>query len=238
MILRITFFIITFLSGIDLSAGKVEALNKRFLAYYLSGDMSAWKEIVDSLRNARLDAATERVLLFAEYGLIGNFIGAKRESEARDELAHFETRIEQALIRQPQDGELYAFSAAMVAYKIAHNENIRKALALSPDKGYPLVEQANSLYFRPSLFGGNKAESIKIYERAFDFYSRYHRDHWMYYNVGAWLGQVYAGQGHSAKAEQLFRKLLLEAPGFVWVRDDLLPGLKEGSSNGIRFYEE
>ncbi|MDG5799943.1 hypothetical protein QA597_06170 [Marinilabiliaceae bacterium ANBcel2] len=248
--IKLVLFIVMLIVGEVSSADNIRELNNKFKVYFLAGDIPAWKEAVDSLRNAPLNKDSERVLLYAEYGLIGNYIGAKRKSEARVELPFFETRLEKALSRYPNDGELYAFLAASVAYNIAlqplsapflsstHTNNIQKALELSPDMGLPLVEQANSLYFRPALVGGDKEKSIEVYEKAFNFYHNNKPGHWMYYNVGAWLGQVYANQGYEQKAEAIYEYLLVTAPDFLWVKDELLPQLQEGKAQGIRFFED
>ncbi len=219
---------------------SVSSLNKQFVNYYLSGDMVAWKQTIDSLRMVKLDAATEQVLLYAEYGLIGHYIGRGSEEAAKVEIPHFEARIEKALARRPNDGELYAFSAALVAYRIAlqpwrapflghsHTDMLERAVQLSPSKGLPLVEQANSLYFRPSFVGGDKQQAIEAYKKAFEYYKNFEHEHWMYYNVGAWLAQAYAAEGDEARAEKLYLQLLQEAPDFSWVRDELLPDLRKG----------
>ncbi|GAO31450.1 tetratricopeptide repeat protein [Geofilum rubicundum] len=228
-------------------SNNVSSLNKQFVDYYLSGDMVAWKQTMDSLRRVNLDAATERVLLYAEYGLIGHYIGRGSEDLAKAEVPLFEARIEKALSRRPNDGELHAFSAALVAYRIAlqpwrapflghsHTDKLERAVELSPSKGLPLVEQANSLYFRPSFVGGNKQKAMAAYEKAFRYYKNFQRDHWMYYNVGAWLAQAYAGEGDKARAEKLYLQLLQEAPNFSWVKDELLPALRKGKTPNYFF---
>jgi tetratricopeptide (TPR) repeat protein len=228
-------------------SNSVSSLNKRFINYYLSGNMVEWKQTMDSLRTVKLDVATERILLYAEYGLIGHYIGRGSKEAAKAEVPHFEARIEKALIRRPNDGELHAFAAALVAYRIAlqpwrapflahsHIDKLERAVKLSPTKGLPLVEQANSLYFRPSIAGGDKRKAIQAYEKAFAYYKDSRRDHWMYYNVGAWLAQAYASQGDKARAEKLYLQLLNEAPSFSWVKDELLPALKKGKTPAYFF---
>lgn len=247
---KICFFVAAWFVVTGMVENNVARLNQKFVSFFLSGDMTGWKQTVDSLRLTRLDSETELVLLYGEYGLIGNYLGAKQMELAREELPHFESRLEKALKKRPNDGTLHAFSAALVAYKIAlqpwkapfysrtHSENLRKAIQFGGNLGLPLVEQGNSLYFRPSLFGGDKEASVAFYERAFQYYRLRERQHWMYFNVGAWLAQVYARQGNRRKAETLYLQLLKEAPGFKWVRDDLLPALRAGKSGPDYFSEE
>ena len=245
--LKIWFVVAAWFIVTGVSGSNTAQLNQKFVIYFLSGDMTGWKQTVDSLRQTRLDAATELVLLYGEYGLIGNYLGAKQMELAEAELPFFEARIDKALKRQPNDATLHAFSAALIAYKIAlqpwkapfysrsHSENLRKAIQFGGNLGLPLVEQGNSLYFRPSLFGGDKQASVAFYERAFEYYRHRERQHWMYYNVGAWLAQVYVRQGNKRKAEMLYLQLLKEAPGFKWVKDDLLPALRAGK-NGPDYF--
>jgi tetratricopeptide (TPR) repeat protein len=245
--MRYRSLLIFWILACTLWGNNAASLNKQFIHFYLMGDMVAWKQAVDSLRTTRLEAATERVLLFAEYGLIGNYIGSGSEAEAKAEIPHFEARIEKALIRHPNDGELYAFSAALVAYRIAlqpwrapflghsHTTKLNRAVQLSPYKGLPLVEQANSWYFRPAFVGGDKQQAVSAYEKAFEYYKNFEREHWMYYNVGAWLAQAYTATGHKARAEKLYLQLLQEAPSFSWVRDELLPDLRKGKTPGNFF---
>lgn len=245
--MRYTWLFVLWAMAFSLWGTNAASLDKRFIDFYLRGDMVAWKQTVDSLRTTRMDAATERVLLFAEYGLIGNYIGSGSEAEAKAEIPHFEARIENALTRRPNDGELYAFSAALVAYRIAlqpwrapflghsHTAKLERAVQLSPFKGLPLVEQANSWYFRPAFVGGDKLLAIGAYEKAFEYYKNFEHAHWMYYNVGAWLAQAYAAAGDKARAEKLYLQLLQEAPDFSWVRDELLPELRKGKMPGSFF---
>lgn len=241
---------VMFLVGTVAFGQGAASLNRRFTDFYLGGQMELWQVLVDSLRKVPLDAEEERVLLFAEYGLLGADIGAKRSEAAWKNLPFFERLIQKQLATAPDNGEWHAFSAALIAYRIAlepwkapflsrsHTAALEKALALQPRAGLPLVEQANSWYFRPSLVGGDKAKALKAYEQAFSYYKRFEREHWMYYNVGAWLGQAYLQQGQRQKAEALYLQLLKEAPDFTWVRDELLPELQQGKNPNWHFEVE
>lgn len=85
------------------NGNNVERLDAKFKSLYLTGNMVLWKQAVDSLRLTKTDAQTEMVLLYAEYGLIGNYLGAKQQGLAKVEIPLFEKRIEQALKRRPND---------------------------------------------------------------------------------------------------------------------------------------
>jgi len=247
--MRFTLVFIFVMLATSFFGSNISELNDRFIHFYLKGNMVSWKHTVDSLRSAPRDAATERVLLFAEYGLIGNYIGSGKKDEAEDEISIFENRIERVLKSNPLNGELYAFSAALVAYRIAlspwrapflgpsHTQELEKAVRFSSAKGLPLVEQANSLFFRPAFVGGDKKLAVDFYKRAFNYYKNSEPNHWMYFNVGAWLAQAYAQTGEIAKAEELYLQLLQQAPDFIWVRDELLPELRQGNISNNFFLD-
>ncbi|MGQ1946746.1 hypothetical protein ACT3CD_06545 [Geofilum sp. OHC36d9] len=227
---------VLFIFSFPVNAASLAAqLDHEFVVLFLKSDMVSWKMLVDSLRKETLDDASQRVLLFAEYGLIGNYLGEERNAEAGIELAFFEQHISRTLKMRPQDGELYAFYAASVAFRIflnpfealflsrRHAYYLQMANQLSPQKGLPQVEQANSFYFRPTWMGGDKGKAVIAYESAFEYYTTHEKNHWMYFYVGAWLGNVYRMNGEIDKARRLFELLLREAPDFKWVKEDLLP---------------
>jgi tetratricopeptide (TPR) repeat protein len=231
-LLGFVFFIFSFAVG---AASSANQLDHKFVVLFLKSDTASWKMLVDSLRKETLYEDSQRVLLFAEYGLIGYYIGEERNAEAGIELALFEQRINRSLKMRPHDGELYAFYAATVAFHISlnpvsafflssrHRYYLQMANQLSPLKGLPQVELANSFYFRPTWMGGDKAKAVMTYEKAFEYYTIHEKNHWMYFYVGAWLGNVYRMNGEIDKARRLFELLLREAPGFKWVKEDLLP---------------
>lgn len=233
------FWILIFLLifQIETSAQQASKLNCRFQNLFLAGDMKTWKTVVDSLRRQSLDRESQLVLLHAEYGLIGNLLGLDQKEAAKREITLFEARLEKALKQNPNNGTLHALNGALVGFRIGlqplkapflGKENasaVDRAIRVSPNDALPWVERGNSLYFRPAAVGGNKTEAIKYYEKAFSIYKKQGGCNWMYFNMGAWLGQVYAKQGDKAKAEAQYRQMLKEAPHFDWVKNELLPQL-------------
>lgn len=221
---------------------NAEQLNCRFQQLYFSGDMKTWGKVIDSLRQQTLDQEKRMVLLYAEYGYIGNLLGNDQDSEAKKEMVKYERRLEEAIKQSPDNGVLYALSAANVGFKIGlqvwkapvlgkeNGARVKKAIQLSPDQALPWIELANSLYFRPAFVGGNKPLAITYYEKALALYKKQGGCNWVYYNLGAWLGQAYAKQGRKDRAEAMYRQILSEAPNFDWVKNELLPDLLKGKS--------
>lgn len=92
----------------------------------------------------------------------------------------------------------------------------------------PLVEKANSLYYRPFLAGGDKKRALATYQEAFNLYEKEGGCSWMFLNLGVRIGQIHTLNGNFNKAEEIYLKLLKIVPGFQWVRDELLPDLRSG----------
>lgn len=212
----------------------------RFYNLYLSGNMNMWDSVVDSLYTQRLTPAQEKTLLLAEYGLIGYHLSQGNKDEASDVMGHFERRLEKWMKRTPDDATYHALSAALTGFKIGlnpliapfvnseHKEQIANALQYRTVEPLPLIEKANSLYFRPSFVGGDKEEAIKAYEQAFSILRNHKHCNWLYLYVGSWLGQVYTKMDEPRKAKQVYLELLDVAPDFQYVRDELLPQLENG----------
>src|SRR5690554_7142484 len=107
-----------FLVGTVAFGQGAASLSRRFTDLYLGGQMELWQALVDSLRKVPLDAEEERVLLFAEYGLLGADIGAKNTEAAWENLPHFARLIDKKMATAPDNGEWHAFAAAHIAYRI------------------------------------------------------------------------------------------------------------------------
>jgi len=243
--MRLSIFFLLLFEAVAVFSQNTEKLNCRFQQLYFSGDMKTWKRVIDSLRQQTLDPEKRLVLLHAEYGYIGNLLGNEKDSEARKEMIKYENRLEEAIKQSPENGILYALSAANVGFKIGlqvwkapilgkeNGARVKKAIQFSPDQALPWIELANSLYFRPAFVGGNKPLAITYYEKAFAIYKNQGGCNWVYYNLGAWLGQAYVKQGRKDKAEAIYRQILSEAPNFTWIKNELLPDLLRGRSRNF-----
>ncbi|MDA3818673.1 MAG: hypothetical protein PF486_14920 [Prolixibacteraceae bacterium] len=215
-------------------------LDCRFYNLYLSGNMNVWDSVVDSLYLERLTPAQEESLMLAEYGLIGYHLSQGDKDEASGVMEHFDRRLEKWLKRKPENATFHALNAALTAFKIGlnpliapfvnseHKEQIANALKYRTGEPLPLIEKANSLYFRPSIVGGDKEEAKKAYEQAFSILRNDKQCNWLYLYVGSWLGQVYTKMDEPRKAKQIYLELLNVAPDFQHVKEELLPQLESG----------
>jgi tetratricopeptide (TPR) repeat protein len=232
--------IVLFVLSIFPCWGYSQTVDCRFEQLFLSGNMVKWEQVVDSLQKTKLSEPDEEALLFAHYGLIGYLLGKDQKDKAEIRIAQFEKQLIKYLKREPNNANYLAFDAALVGFKIGvspwkaiflgeqSNKKIEKALKYRKDEILPLTEQANSLYFRPAIVGGDKKKAKALYEEVFRIHSSNPNCNWRYYSIGSWLGQVYTKLGETQKAREIYLSLLKKAPNFLYVKNELLPQLEQG----------
>lgn len=220
-------------------------LKCRFKHFFIKGDMDKWAELVDSLQSVDLNENDTDVLLYAEYGLIGYYISQERYKEAKIVLEIFDNRLEKQIELKPVMANYHAFKAAGYGFKIGlspwkapflsiyHQKSIDNALKYRKSEILPLIEQANSYYFRPYIFGGNKSKALLYYEKANKLLAQINSCNWVYFSNSSWLGQVYTKLKMPQKARAIYLKLLNEEPDFQFVKNELLPQLEKGEFNDI-----
>jgi tetratricopeptide (TPR) repeat protein len=249
--MRIIFFVSLLILLLGFSAKSFSGnLSCRFTAFLIEGDMKSWELLVDSLQKVRLNKADGDVLLYAEYALTGYFFTQDDKKSAARMMEKFENHLDRLMDRYPNTANYHAFKAALYGYKIGlspwmapfysfpHQREVDKAIALRTNEALPLIEQGNSYYFRPSFVGGNKQKAMLSYAAAFAINSKNNPEcNWVFFNNGAWLGQVYTKLGYPDKARSVYKQILNVNPNFQYVKDELLPQLDRGEfiDMGSRF---
>lgn len=243
--MRYVVFIFLFLVEIWASGQNKNDLKCIFKQLYISGNMNAWADLVDSLQQLTLNSSDDNVLLFAEYGLVGYYMGMERKEDAEYVLQRFENHINSKIEREPENANYNAFKAAAYGFKIGlapwkapflsyyHQSYVSKAVKYRKDEFLPIIEQANSYYFRPVFVGGNKQKALVEYNKANQILQKQKECNWSYFSNTAWLGQVFIKLNMIEKAKDLYLKILKEEPDFKYVKDELLPQLESGKFNDI-----
>jgi len=92
-----------------------------------------------------------------------------------------------------------------------------------------ITDKANLLFYSPGMFGGNKKEAIRYYEKAISLLeeNRETENNWQYLNLLTTLAQQYKYLGKQEAARKTYEKILQIEPDYIWVKDELSPQLKK-----------
>ena len=210
---------------------------------YINGDMEEWKSIINKIDqqnsdNHQLDNLYELALL--KYGYIGYCIEYEKKDEAERLIDSATEDIEAILDTDPEHSRAYALWGGIYGLRIQLSpykaiflgprsmNRIEKSLELDSLCAEGWVEMANSLYYRPSTFGGDKEEAIVTYQksiRCFEHEPDRIKTSWHYLNTIISLAKAYEGTEQFNKALLQYERLLTIEPEFILVRDELYPNL-------------
>ena len=105
-----------------------------------------------------------------------------------------------------------------------------RALELAPGNPRVLLQDGVGKLHTPRLFGGGADRAEAMLLRAVAAFRTEPPDRpwprWGHIDAWAWLGQISAERGDLAPARRYYERALDLEPGFVWVRDVLLPALE------------
>ena len=107
---------------------------------------------------------------------------------------------------------------------------IEDALKGSPESPLVWRVEASSKMYTPEMFGGDKAEGLKAFEKSIALFEQDPaslKNNWIYLDALVFQGRAYASEGQTAKAIQAYEKALKAEPNFSWVKYDLLPKAKQ-----------
>jgi len=208
---------------------------------YSRGKMDKWLEIMqDCEKNVDQNRVEDKLELISYYyGYTAWLIGAEKYDTAEDYIDKSEELIDKLLEESPEDATLLAYKGAYIAFKIGISnlkaiflgsksmKYINKSIELDPDNIQGNIEKGNSMYYRPSAFGGDKTEAIDYYEMAIEGFEKQGLvvNNWMYINTMTALGQAYEATDQIQSAKLCYEKIIRIFPNFMWVEDELYPDL-------------
>jgi len=207
---------------------------------YIDSDIESWEFAISQ---AEYSSAVGQVgfsyhYALACYGLAGHYIGKGSEDKAEIYLDKAISATDGLLEVKPNEskflalrGALYGLEIALSSYKAMYLgprslSFIEKALEANNENPTAWIEQGNALYYMPSVFGGDKDKAIDAYRKAIRLFEQKEETNcWLYINSMSILGTWYVESGRYNEAKFLYDKVMALAPGFQWVRDELLPEL-------------
>lgn len=210
---------------------------------YSRGKMDKWLEIMNicEINVDENNVAEQFELISYYYGYTAWLIGAEKFDAAEVYIDKAEKIIDELLIESPKNATLLAYKGAYIAFTIGISN--LKAIYLGPrsmkyiNKSIELdsvniqgnIEKGNSMYYRPSAFGGDKREAIEYYVKAVESFENQELvfNNWMYINTLTALGQAYEATEQIQLAKLCYEKIIRIFPNFMWVEDELYPDLLE-----------
>lgn len=207
---------------------------------YISGDMVSWRQEVNRMEQMKNMAGWQKEeLLEGYYGLIGWLLGNDKTREAKSYIAKGEKLIDEMLQANPANSTVLAFQGAFYGFSIGLQKYkavvlgpksmnaVKRALELDPGNIQAHIEKGNILYYSPGLVGGDKSKSVGFYEKACHLMEKSgkSKNNWLYLSTSVQLAKITEDLGDKEKARLIYEKLLAEEPGFLWVKNELLPGL-------------
>lgn len=234
---RSIIIVITFLFSIQLSFSQSIYSDSIYKAYS-RGKMDKWLSIIQKCeKNVNLEEQLELISYY--YGYTGWLINAEKYDTAEKYIDKSEEIINTLLDESPENATLYAYKGAYIGFRIGLSKlkavylgrrsikNIDKALELDSDNIQGNIEKGNSLYYCPSIFGGDKNEAITYYKKAVKGFEKQGLvvNNWMYINTMTVLGQAYEATDKIQLAKLCYEKIMRIFPNFMWVEDELYPDM-------------
>jgi tetratricopeptide (TPR) repeat protein len=92
------------------------------------------------------------------------------------------------------------------------------------------MEMGNIWNHMPAIFGGSEEKALKYYSKALEIIEKEpagnQQNNWMYLNLLTLVGQMHQDMKNQEQAKKYFEQALQIEPGFIWVKEELLPSLK------------
>lgn len=226
------------------STGTSESRFKQqiYLAY-ISGKMDTWKTAIDEMeRQKNSQPAYIQDLINYQYGYVAWCLGKNNKDDARKYLSCLEKNLELLKSVAGETAEFHAYSAASYGFKIGLStwrapffgpksmDHAEKSLEKNSQSFQANMEMGNIWNHMPAMFGGSDEKALKYYLKALEIMetkpAEIQKNNWMHLNLLTLVGQMYQEMGNPELAKKYFEQALQIEPGFVWVKEELLPSLK------------
>lgn len=208
---------------------------------YVGSNMDKWLVVINEMeRNTKKNTKEQKQELISYYyGYIGHLIRNKNYEKAEVFIPKGEKLIHEALKEQPYSPTLHAYKASFIGFRISLNklkaftlgsessENLEFALKSDPNNVQALVDKGNSLFHMPAIFGGNKAEGMRLFIKAMKIMEQTGKtdQNWFYLNLLTIIGKSYTKLDKLQEAKLVYEKTLRKEPNYKLVKEVLYPEL-------------
>lgn len=248
--MKITLILALFSFGYSLSPVQTQeeslsSFRAKIYQSYVKSDITSWGQTLEKLEvyvknNPSKEALYE--LGLAQYGLIGFYrelgkreIAIRLMNQAEDTVDEMLEMDENWAIANCFKGGLLGLETEFYPAKIIYLgprvlSYYGDGKELGPNSPEVWVELGNLAFHAPEIFGGDKAEAAKHFQKAirlFDAQPEHKTNNWLYLHANAWLGRSYVALGKKAEAEKTYAKLRAYEPNFSYLDRVLLPELRK-----------
>jgi len=237
--------LVLFFAGfaISVSASEPQTLESyrcNLYSSYAEGKVTQWVKLLPEMEKTYGATKSSDILLEiarTQYGLVAFLINEKKSKEAVYYLDRGLVNVETLLTKNPKNAEAMALKASFLAFSVDLRpfgapiygpkslRMIDLAFETAPTNAYVLIDKANAKHYTPFIFGGDLEAAVVFYKQSIAAFEKMDTKEcrWVYLNALANLGTCYYKLEQYPKAEAIYRKALVVAPEFDWVKRHLLP---------------
>ena len=213
-----------------------QSFEQKIYRYYISGDINSWQKELEVPNPESLGQEDLYNLALAHYGFIGYCLGRDEKQRARPYLDRVEGYAEILLSRNPDEPKYVALRGALFGFRLIYQPQkmmtigpkslkyINRAMELDPECPQALVENANTDWFMPAMFGGSRDKAVEGYKKAISNLEKDPaslKDSWYYLNLHIALAGWYEERNMTFMAREMYRKAIQVDPAFSWAREKL-----------------
>jgi tetratricopeptide (TPR) repeat protein len=209
----------------------------KFYQFYISGNMVGWQNHLNELKLACHQSNSGdqlETIVFAQYGLIGYYLGRKEKELAQKELEQAQLYLDLLVKTHPEKQKYKALQGAFIGFELGispwkamilgpeSQEIIIHALKKAPNEAQTNFEYANMRFWAPAIVGGNKTEALIFYKKTIELLETQKQTHHWFY---LWALTAYANALNKTEqanaANQVYQKILKIEPNYEWVAKEL-----------------
>lgn len=221
--------------------------NKSIYNSFISGDISVWKTVIDSLGERSNKTSKDKLdLVNYQYGYIAWCIDNKEKDRAEYYIEASEKLIADLEAKQYEIASLYAYKAALVGFEIGitpvkapfigprSQGFANKAIKAEPDNVLGNIQLGNLAFYTPKMFGGSKEKAVSHYENALSLMEKEPaslKNNWNYLNLLVTIINAHVELETYEKAKLNCQKALRIEPKFDWVKNELYPLIQKKTNN-------
>lgn len=241
IVMRIWLISLFLICTATISIGQNAYREPIYLAY-VQGDMSRWEAIIRLMEERSDDFSDEerKELISYYYGYISFLLETDQKDKVQDYIIKGEKHLNLLLKSASNDVTALAYKGSFIGFRIGTNKfkaltlgnesisYINRAYKLDSQNVQAILDKGNLLYHMPGIFGGDKKEAVRLYEKAVLRMEKHQnlKQNWLYLNVLTTIARHYEEEKQWQKAVLIYEKILQQEPEFTWVKDTLYPAAK------------